>query len=63
MLSDAGMLESIVTWKEQMALAGRPLKMGGRAEDVYDFSFAKRAHDEIKAEGWDAKKYQYVAKK
>lgn len=63
MLSDAGMLESIVTWKEQMALAGRPLKMEGRVEDVYDFSFAKRAHDEIKAEGWDAKKYQYVAKK
>jgi ABC-type nitrate/sulfonate/bicarbonate transport system substrate-binding protein len=63
MLSDAGMLESIVTWKEQMALAGRPLKIEGRVEDVYDFAFAKRAHDEIKAEGWDAKKYQYVAKR
>jgi ABC-type nitrate/sulfonate/bicarbonate transport system substrate-binding protein len=63
MLSNAGMLESIVTWKEQLALAGRPLKTEGRAEDVYDFSLAKRAHDEIKAEGWDAKKYQYVPKK
>ena len=38
MLSNAGMLESIVTWKEQMALAGRPLKIEGRTEDVYDFS-------------------------
>lgn len=63
MLSDAGMLESIVTWKEQMALAGRPLKIEGRAEDVYDFSFAKRAHDEIKSEGWDPKKYRYTPKK
>ncbi len=63
MLSNAGMRESIVTWKEQMALAGRPLKIEGRAEDVYDFAFAKRAHDEIKAEGWDAKKYNYVPKK
>ena len=63
MLSDAGMLESIVTWKEQMALGGRPLKIEGRVEDVYDFAFARRAHDEIKAEGWDAKKYQYVTKK
>lgn len=63
MLSNAGMVESVVTWKEQMALAGRPLKIEGRADDVYDFSFAKRAHDEIKAEGWDAKKYHYVPKK
>ncbi|MGH7874266.1 MAG: ABC transporter substrate-binding protein [Candidatus Binatia bacterium] len=63
MLSNAGMLESIVAWKEQMALAGRPLKIEGRADDVYDFAFAKRAHDEIKAEGWDAKKYHYVPKK
>ena len=46
-----------------MALAGRPLKIEGRAEDVYDFSFAKRAHEEIKAEGWDAKKYRYTPKK
>jgi ABC-type nitrate/sulfonate/bicarbonate transport system substrate-binding protein len=63
MLSNAGMLESIVTWKEQMALAGRPLKIEGRPEDVYDFSFAKRAHEEIRAEGWDAKKYKYTPKK
>jgi hypothetical protein len=39
------------------------LKGEGRPEDVYDFSFAKRAHEEIKAEGWDAKKYHHVGKK
>jgi ABC-type nitrate/sulfonate/bicarbonate transport system substrate-binding protein len=63
MLSSAGMTESIGTWKEQMSLGGRPLKIEGRPEDVYDFSFVKRAHDEIKAEGWDAKKYQYKPNK
>jgi ABC-type nitrate/sulfonate/bicarbonate transport system substrate-binding protein len=63
MLNSAGMTESIAAWKEQMALAGRPLKTEGRPEDVYDFSFVKRAHDEIKAEGWDAKKYHYIPKK
>jgi len=63
MLSTAGMVESINAWKEQMALGGRPLKTEGRPEDVYDFSFVKRALDEIKAEGWDAKKFQYRPKK
>ena len=34
-------------------------------EMIKDFArkMAKRAHDEIKAEGWDAKKYQYTPKK
>jgi ABC-type nitrate/sulfonate/bicarbonate transport system substrate-binding protein len=63
LLSEQGMIESIKAWKDQMALGGRPLKGEGRPEDVYDFSFAKRAHEEIKAEGWDAKKYHHVGKK
>jgi ABC-type nitrate/sulfonate/bicarbonate transport system substrate-binding protein len=63
LLSEQNMADSIKAWKEQMALAGRPMKGEGRPEDVYDFSFAKRAHEEIKAEGWDAKKYHYVGKK
>jgi ABC-type nitrate/sulfonate/bicarbonate transport system substrate-binding protein len=63
MLTSEGITESIATWKEQMALGGRPLKIEGRPEDVYDFSFVKRAHDELKAEVWDAKKYQYRPKK
>jgi hypothetical protein len=57
------MTESIKAWKEQIKMGGRPLKTEGRPEDVYDFSFAKRALDEIKAEGWDAKKYHYIRKK
>jgi ABC-type nitrate/sulfonate/bicarbonate transport system substrate-binding protein len=62
-LSDQAMVESISGWKEQMALGGRPLKVEGRPEDVYDFSFVKRANKDIKAEGFDAKKYRYVTKR
>lgn len=61
-LSEKGMIDSIKAWKEQLALGGRPLKIEGRPEDIYDFSFVKRALEELKAEGWDPKKYQYVTK-
>jgi hypothetical protein len=44
-----------------MALGGRPIK-SEEPSDIYDFSLVRRAHEEIKAEGWDAKKYQYVPK-
>jgi ABC-type nitrate/sulfonate/bicarbonate transport system substrate-binding protein len=63
LLSEQGMIESIKAWKDQMASGGRPIKGEGRPDDVYDFSFAKRAHEDIKAGGWDARKYHYVAKK
>jgi NitT/TauT family transport system substrate-binding protein len=63
MLSQQGMIESIKAWKEQMSLGGRPIKGEGRPEDVYDFSSAKKALEEIKAEGWDPKKYRYFPKK
>lgn len=36
--------------------------LGGKtktADQVADFSFAKRAYEELKAEAWDAKKYRY----
>ena len=56
------MIESITAWKGQMKLAGRPLKVEGRPEDVYDFGFAKRALEEIRTDGWDARKYHYIAK-
>jgi ABC-type nitrate/sulfonate/bicarbonate transport system substrate-binding protein len=63
MLSEKGMVESINAWKEQLALGGRPIAVEGRPEDIYDFSFAKRALEELKTEGWDPKKYQYVSKR
>ena len=62
-LTDEGMAESITAWKEQAVAAGRPIGGEGRPEDIYDFSFAKRALEELKAEGWDPKKYQYVTKR
>lgn len=62
LLSEETMIESIMAWKGQMKLAGRPLKVEGRPEDVYDFGFARRALEEIRMEGWDARKYHYIAK-
>jgi hypothetical protein len=29
------------------------------ADDLVDFSFAKRAYHEIHSEGWETKKHQY----
>jgi ABC-type nitrate/sulfonate/bicarbonate transport system substrate-binding protein len=62
-LSDQHMAESIKSWKEQLLLGGRPIKGEGRSEDVYDFSFTKRAIAELTAEKWEPKKYQYFPKK
>ena len=31
-------------------------------EQVYDFSFAKQAYDELTAHKWDPMKYRYVKK-
>jgi hypothetical protein len=45
-------------------LGGAPLKSDGRfrPEDVYDFSIAKRAYDDVRRQGFDSKKYRYVKK-
>jgi ABC-type nitrate/sulfonate/bicarbonate transport system substrate-binding protein len=58
------MLETINQWTEQLKLGGAPLKSDGRfrPEDVYDFSVAKRAYDDVRREGFDPKKYHYVKK-
>jgi ABC-type nitrate/sulfonate/bicarbonate transport system substrate-binding protein len=63
LLSPETMVESINSWKGQMTLANRQIKSEGRPEDVYDFSFVRRALQEIKNEGFDPKKYRYVSKK
>lgn len=62
LLREEAMIESINQWKELMKLEGRPMKVEGRPEDVYDFALSKRAIEELKAEGWDARKYRYVGK-
>lgn len=62
LLSKETTIASINDWKAQMKLAGRAPRIEGRAEDMYDFSFAKRADEELKAEGWDPRKYRYIGK-
>lgn len=60
-LSHKTMLDSINRVKEQLKLGGTPLAEDRpiNPEDVFDFSLASRAYEEIKAENWDTKKYQY----
>jgi ABC-type nitrate/sulfonate/bicarbonate transport system substrate-binding protein len=47
--------------REQLQLAGTPLKEDTpkTLDGLVDFSFAKRAYEEITADGWDTKKHQY----
>jgi ABC-type nitrate/sulfonate/bicarbonate transport system substrate-binding protein len=63
LLSEETAMQSIHEWKGQMKLGGRPLKIEGRPDEVFDFSFAKRANEEIKAEGFDPRRYHYSGKK
>lgn len=63
-LEQPTILETINQWTEQLKLGGAPLKTDGkfRSEDVYDFSMAKRAYNDLKSEGFDTKRYRYVRK-
>lgn len=63
-LSDETMAEYIPQMIERFKLADPNLKIKEsiRAEEVFDFSLAKRAHEEIKSEGWNAKNYRYAPK-
>jgi hypothetical protein len=51
--------------KHQLKLSGAALKVKGplTPEKVYDFSFVRRANKELKAEGWDPRKYRYIKKR
>jgi hypothetical protein len=48
--------------REQMRMASAPTKIKGPValDQVYDFSFVKRAYEEIRASKWDASRYEYV---
>jgi ABC-type nitrate/sulfonate/bicarbonate transport system substrate-binding protein len=63
-LNQQTMVETINQWAEQLKLGGAPLKSEGRIrpEDVYDFSIAKRAYDDVRHEGFDPQSYRYVKK-
>jgi hypothetical protein len=55
----------MATVQRQLELGGAPLKSKTALKpgDVQDFSFAKRAYDEIQNEGWNSAKYRYSPKK
>jgi uncharacterized protein YerC len=47
--------------KRSLDIGGAPLSTKElRPEAVYDFSFARRAIDELRAEKWDPKRYRYT---
>lgn len=61
--TEEAMLTNIERVREQLKLGGAPLKgKDVTVEQVYDFSFVKRAYDELVAQKWDAMKYRYVKK-
>jgi ABC-type nitrate/sulfonate/bicarbonate transport system substrate-binding protein len=59
--SEEAMAANIDRVREQMRMANAPSKIKGPValDQVYDFSFVKRAHEEIKASKWDASRYEY----
>lgn len=61
--TDEAMVTNIDRVREQMRMAGAlPKGQDVTVEQVYDFSFAKRAYDELTAHKWDPMKYRYVKK-
>ena len=61
--TNEAMLTNIERVVEQMRLAGAVPKVKDLTpEQVYDFSFVKRAYDELTAQKWDVMKYRYVGK-
>ena len=60
-VSDETVVQTIERVREQLKMAGTPLKTERSIpiDELVDFSFAKRAYEEIKTEGWDKKKYLY----
>ena len=59
---EEAMTANIERVREQMRIANAPTKVKGPVplDQVYDFSFVKRAYEEIRASKWDASRYEYV---
>lgn len=58
--SEEDMESNVERVKRQLQLTGVPLKASDVTLDqVYDFSFAKRAYAEIMNEGWNPQKFRY----
>jgi ABC-type nitrate/sulfonate/bicarbonate transport system substrate-binding protein len=59
--SEETMTVNIERVREQMRMAGAAPKLKGPIplDQVYDFSFAKKAYEELQAKKWDPMRYEY----
>ncbi|HEY3169058.1 MAG TPA: ABC transporter substrate-binding protein [Candidatus Binatia bacterium] len=62
--SDENLMTNIERVREQMRTVGAQSKLRGpiSLDQVYDFSFAKKAYDEIRASKWDPMRFEYSKK-
>lgn len=59
------LVSNIERVKEQLQFGGAKLETKGELglKDVYDFSFVKKAYDELRAKHWNPKNYRYSRKR
>ena len=62
--SEESMTVNIDRVREQMRAMGAPIRLKGAVtlDQVYDFSFVKKAYEEIRASKWDPLRYEYTKK-
>lgn len=62
--SEESMTVNIERVREQMRAMGAPTRVKGAVslDHVYDFSFVKKAYEEIRASKWDPMRYEYSKK-
>ena len=62
--SEEVMTTNIERVREQMRGVGATSRIKGPVtlDQVYDFSFVKKAYDEIRASKWDPMRYEYTKK-
>jgi NitT/TauT family transport system substrate-binding protein len=62
--SEEVMMTNIERVREQMRAVGATAHIKGRItlDQVYDFTFVKKAYDDIRASKWDPMRYEYVKK-
>ncbi len=62
--SEESMVANIERVREQMRAMGAPTRVKGAVsvDQVYDFSFVKKAYEEIRASKWDPMRYEYTRK-
>jgi ABC-type nitrate/sulfonate/bicarbonate transport system substrate-binding protein len=61
MASEETMTVNVERVRDQMRMVGAAQKLKGpiSLDQVYDFSFVKKAYEELKANKWDPRRYEY----